>query len=324
MGPIPTYVSSPQSTTSATTYSALTFLVYIVATAVIIVLLIKYVKLDILLVLMEGFVVFISTTFLLFILMATAFPNASILYIIAIPAIVSIALIVAKNLRPKLRNLVAMTSSIGVGVIIGQNGFIFAYILMLFIAVYDYIAVFVTKHMLTLAKAASSNNLALLIGSSDIEAIPKSYVTAKDRAEFKKSVNMNDVKDPVLRDLIAKGAIPVMSQALLGTGDLAIPLMLTVSAYITFHNNLIAVIMILGGICGLVFTMNLLKTYKVALPAIPPLSAFINFSLAVAFLLVNTQVSWLWPLFLLIAIVTLAVLMRKLKQINRQTPTKGL
>ncbi len=254
MGPIPTYVSSPQSTTSATTYSALTFLVYIVATAVIIVLLIKYVKLDILLVLMEGFVVFISTTFLLFILMATAFPNASILYIIAIPAIVSIALIVAKNLRPKLRNLVAMTSSIGVGVIIGQNGFIFAYILMLFIAVYDYIAVFVTKHMLTLAKAASSNNLALLIGSSDIEAIPKSYVTAKDRAEFKKSVNMNDVKDPVLRDLIAKGAIPVMSQALLGTGDLAIPLMLTVSAYITFHNNLIAVIMILGGICGLVFT----------------------------------------------------------------------
>ncbi len=283
----------------------------------VIILLIKFVKANLLFILLEGFVVLFSTAFLLFILLSTMFPSANYLYVAVISAIATILLIVAKNYRPKLRNFIAITSSIGVGIVIGLNGFNLAYLLMLFIAVYDYVAVFITKHMLTLAKAVSERNLAFLIGSSDVEAIPKSYVTAKDRVDFKKSVNIRDVKDPTIKELIASGGIPIMSQVMLGTGDLAIPLMLTVSSYISFLNYIIPVMIILGSIAGLVFTMYLLKTYKVALPAIPPLFAFINLFLGAAFLIVKTADSGLWISFFVVSVVTLAVLMSKLRDINK-------
>ena len=75
----------------------------------------------------------------------------------------------------------------------------------------------------------------------------------------------------------------------LGTGDLALPLMLAVSAYISFLSYFAAVMIILGAASGMIFTMYLLKRYKVALPAIPPLFAFINLFLAVLFAINNVQ-----------------------------------
>jgi len=322
LSPVELYTAPAQTTSSFS--SALVYLLYIIVSAGLIILAFKFVKTNLLFVLLEGFVVLFATSFLLFILISTAFPNASYIYAGAVALIATASLIIAKNYRPRLRNLIAITSSIGVGVVIGLNGFNLAYLLMLLIAVYDYIAVFVTKHMLTLAKAVSERNLAFLIGSSDVEAIPKSYVTAKDRAEFKRNVNIRNVKDPVLKKLMAGGAIPVMSQVQLGTGDLAIPLMLAVSAYISFLNYIIPVMIILGSICGLVFTMYLLKRYKVALPAIPPLFAFINLFLGIAFLLFKTQETGLWISFFLVSVATLVILMYKLGQISQQNATKGL
>ncbi len=294
------------------------YLLYIIVFSAAIIIVFRFIKGNILFVLLEAFVVLFATAFLLFIVLATALPAVNYLYIALFSALVAIALIVAKNYRPKLRNLIAITSSIGVGVVIGLNGFNVAYLLMMFIAVYDYIAVFVTKHMITLAREVSSRNLAFLIGSSDIEAIPKKYTTQKDRADFRKSVDIKSVKDPVLKKLISSGAIPIVSQVQLGTGDLALPLMLTVSAYISFINYAIPVMIILGSISGLVFTMYLLKRYKVALPAIPPLFAFINLFLGLAFLLVKTSQTWLWAGFLAIAAATLAVLMSKLRRLASQ------
>lgn len=304
--------------TSSSLSSALIYLIYIIVIAAIILLVFKAVHGDILFILLEAFVVLFATAFLLFIILSTALPNVNYLYIGAFCAAATITLIVAKNYRPKLRNFIAITSSIGVGIVIGLNGFNLTYLLMLFIAVYDYIAVFVTKHMIALAKAVSSRNLAFLIGSSDVEVIPKRYTTQKDRADFKKSVNIRQVKDPVLKEQIAQGNIPMLSQVQLGTGDLAIPLMLTVSSYITFLNYTIPVMIITGSMFGLVFTMYLLKTYKVALPAIPPLFAFINLFLGIVFLATKTSEIGLWASFFLIFIVTLAILMYKLRQINRQ------
>ena len=309
---------------SSTLSSALIYVIYIVGIAIALVLLLKFINGNLLFVLLEGAVVFLATSSLLFIVLSSALPNANYLYIVAVSSIATILLIVAKNYRPKLRNLIAITSSIGVGIIIGVNGFNLAYLLMLFIAVYDYIAVFITKHMITLAKAVSAKNLAFLIGSSDVEAIPKGYSTAKDRADFKKNVKIKDVKDPVLRQLIEHGAIPVMSQVQLGTGDLALPLMLTVSAYVSFLNYIIPVMIIVGSVCGLVFTMHLLKKYKVALPAIPPLFAFINLFLGIAFLITKTQNSSLWINFFIVFVVTVAILISKLRSLNQIQTRKGL
>ena len=321
LGPVEVYAGPVQP---ASTFSqALLYLGYIIVTAAVIIIIFKFVRGNILFVLMEGFVVLFATAFLLFIVLSTIFPNANYVYILVFSAITTIILIIAKNYRPRLRNLIAITSSIGVGVVIGLNGFSLAYILMLLIAIYDYIAVFITKHMITLAKSVSEKNLAFLIGSSDIEAIPEKYVTKKDKAEFAKAVKVSEVKDPVIRDLIEKGIIPVVSQVQLGTGDLAIPLMLTVSAYITFLNFTVPVLIIIGSILGLVFTMYLLKRYKVALPAIPPLFAFINLFLAIAFLLVKTPESRLWPEFLAVSFATIVILMIKLNQLT-QTDSRKL
>ncbi len=307
---------------SASVSGAAIYLAYIVTTAIIIILLFRFVRGDILFVLLEGFVVLFATSFLLFIILTTLLPSTSYLYIGIACVLATILLIVAKNYRPGLRNFIAITSSIGVGVVIGQNGFYLAYLLMLFIAVYDYVAVFITKHMITLARAVSARNLAFLIGSSDVEAIPKEYVTAKDRAEFKKSVKMKDVKDPTMRELIAQGAVPVISQVQLGTGDLAIPLMLSVSAYVSFFNYMLPVSIVIGSIFGLIFTMYLLKTYRVALPAIPPLFAFINLFLGVVFLFAQPQNYSLALGFRLGFVITLTILMAKLNRIRGEEGAK--
>ncbi|MDE1859022.1 MAG: hypothetical protein KGH67_00670 [Candidatus Micrarchaeota archaeon] len=294
--------------------TAFGYIVYIIGTALVILLLIKVLHGDILFVLLEAIIVLFATSFLLFIILGTAFASVNYIYIAAISIIATLALIVAKNFRPKLRNLIAITSSIGVGVLIGLNGFYIAYLLTLFIAVYDYIAVFVTKHMITLARAVSERNLAFLIGSSDVEAMPKSYVTKKDRAEFAQNVDIKKIKDPVINYLIKTGGLPVISQVQLGTGDLAIPLMLTVSAYISFLSYSLPMMIILGSTFGMIFTMYLLKKYKVALPAIPPIFAFINLFLGIAFLATKPSNYSMWLDFFAVFVVTILILFSKLNQ----------
>ena len=263
--------------------------------------------------LLEAFVVFLSTAFLIWIVFSTALPAAGFYYTASAAAIITVMLIVAKNKRPRLRNLLAVTSSMGVGILIGFNGFTLAYALMLFIAIYDYIAVFITKHMITLAKEISSRNLAFLIGSNDVEAIPQRYMSSKDIRQFRKETKVQKVKDPVIRGLIRDGIIPTVSQVQLGTGDLAIPLMVTVSAFVSFLSYFAAVSVVIGSAFGMVFTMYLLKRYRVALPAIPPLFAFISLSLGIFFAVTDFSASMIWVGLLAIAALTIALLMSKLK-----------
>lgn len=251
-----------------------------------------------------------ATGFVLFAIFNTIFPSVNSIYLVVAAGAITLALIVAKNFHPKLRNLIAVTSSIGVGILIGFNGFYLAYFLMLLIAIYDYIAVFITKHMIAMAKEMSSRNLAFLISSTDVEALPKRYMSRNDVSDYRKQEGKN--KDPFVKDLLKKGIYPVVSQVQLGTGDLALPLMLAVSAYISFLSYFAAVMIILGAASGMIFTMYLLKRYKVALPAIPPLFAFINLFLAVLFAINNVQAYKIWLGFLIIFIVTLLALLNKL------------
>ena len=67
----------------------------------------------------------------------------------------------------------------------------------------------------------------------------------------------------------------------LGTGDLAMSLMLALSAYFTFFSYFTALTIVLGSTVGLVFAMYVSKRYKIALPAIPPLFAFSSIALAI-------------------------------------------
>ncbi len=293
---------------------ALFYIIYIIITAVVIILIFKFYRGRFLFSLLEAFVVLFATGFVIFAILGTIFQSANPYLILAISAVATALLIIEKNFTPKLRNFLAVTSSIGVGILIGFNGFALSYFLMLFIAIYDYIAVFITKHMVSMAKEMSSRNLAFLIGSSDVEAVPSSYLSKQEMRTLKKETKDPRIKDPLIKRLMKKGVYPLISQVQLGSGDLAIPLMVAVGAYISFASYFAAVMVVIGAAFGMLFTMYLLKKYKVALPAIPPLFAFINLSLAVLFMINDFGNIKLWLSFLMMFAAMSLLLLQKLRR----------
>ncbi|MEM3415764.1 MAG: presenilin family intramembrane aspartyl protease [Candidatus Micrarchaeaceae archaeon] len=269
-------VSSPAQT--------LWFAVYIILVALIMVLIIKLYKGEIIFRLIEGFVVIAASFFVFLLVLGYFAPNAVLPDSIAALAL-AVMLVLAKNKKPSLRNTTAVLASIGVGVVLGVSfGFDAAFALFIIIGIYDFVAVFVTKHMITLAKAVSSRNLAFLVSSTDVEAVSRGmFPSSKKVAQY-----INDVKkskNPVLNRLIKNGRIPIVSQIQLGAGDLGIPLMMEISTAAYFGSYFLGLAAIVGSASGLLFTMWVLKRYMKPLPAIPPILAFTSFAFAIAFYL---------------------------------------
>lgn len=74
------------------------------------------------------------------------------------------ALVAGKWLQPRLRNIVAGITSAGVGALLGVSlSIVPVLILMGLLAVYDVVAVFLTRHMITLAKEISKRELAFSV-----------------------------------------------------------------------------------------------------------------------------------------------------------------
>jgi presenilin-like A22 family membrane protease len=233
----------------------------------------------------EAYAIGLPSFYVFVIILTTIFPSDSLLIPMAVVSVVlAIALIAAKNKWPRLLNIAAMIASIGIGLLFGGIfGFLYSYILFALFTVYDYIAVFVTRHMQFMAKELANRNLAFLVGSSETEVIPSSHLSEKDRQEFKEKVAKEGISDPVIKKIVKKGNVPAVSRVALGTGDLAFPFIIVTGAYVSFRNTFIPLMVIVGATLGLVVTMQILKRYKVPLPALPPLFAFISLFLAICF-----------------------------------------
>ena len=96
--------------------------------------------------------------------------------------VLSIAVIAIKNIVPRTRNYVTILISAGVGLIWGYNfGFITTYILFAILAVYDVIAVFITKHMVTMANAMIGKNLTFMVQVGDVQARSIALCTEESR-----------------------------------------------------------------------------------------------------------------------------------------------
>ncbi|MDE1827744.1 MAG: hypothetical protein KGH65_01115 [Candidatus Micrarchaeota archaeon] len=274
------------SSTSAINSASQTFYYFgsIIIFALLLVLLIRFYKGELLFILLEALAVVLPSFFFFLIILGYLFPSADFNPLAAISILLAVLLIYAKNKRPSLRNAVVVISSIGLGVILGISfGFAAAFLFMGLIAIYDYVAVFVTKHMITFAKALSSRNLAFLISASDIEVESQSSLQGKYGAVYKKHlVEMRKIDNPTIQRLIKSGQIPIIAQIQLGAGDLGLPLMLAVSAYSVLANYFLSFVIILGGAAGLIATMLFLRKYMRPLPAIPPLFAFICIALGLA------------------------------------------
>ena len=162
----------------------------------------------------------------------------SVAFMLAI-LLVAVRIAIPKNIL--FRNASSIISVAGIGALIGISlGVVPVLIFLVLLSVYDFIAVFKTKHMVTLAKNISKKNLAFTF------AIP----SKKLKHQFE-----------------------------LGTGDMVMPLMFAVSVMsasalkgISYPNYLVPVTLILlGSLVGLLWTINYSsKHVGKALPALPP------------------------------------------------------
>ncbi len=267
--------------------NALFYIVYIVVFSVVLLLIFKVYKGKKLFVVFEGAIVLLSSFIVFSIIVAVLagsaqsgiFGSGSIWYFLAalIPAI---ALVVAKNRMPRLRNTTAIIASAGVGVALGLSfSFPLALVFMALLGVYDFIAVFITKHMIALGDMAVQNNLSFLIMVRETKAVPMSYLTPKEQKEYAKNKPALEKQGGLVDKLTRENMALMPAMTALGTGDLAVPLMLAVAAYKVNLNFVLSFVVVFGSVLGLMLNMLVLRRYKKALPAIPLLLAGIVIAL---------------------------------------------
>ncbi len=275
-----TYAQATSTQVITNVTSGFIYVGYIVVAAAVLLFLLKVYKGDKLFIILEAVLVFI-TSYFVFLVLTSILPFAEATLFVAwgtpiTPGLLisigaAIALIVAKNKYPRLRNTTAIIASVGVGFILGiAFGFFVAIIVMMVLALYDFIAVFITKHMVTMARAFSARNIAFLIGVNEVEAIPKSNFSSSEITTIEKEKNEIN-KIPILSKLYKENMLPAVARMELGNGDLAIPLMVSVAAYKVSLNFVLSFFVTFGAILGLFITSLILRKYKRPLPAIPPL-----------------------------------------------------
>ncbi len=279
-------VSSTQVASAPST--ALFLIVYIIAVTVVMILLMKfYIGVYRL---FEGFVIFVASAIVFSILLSELTSATVTMFGSAVPVafvaggVLGIALVVAKNMKPWLRNATAILASVGVGVALGADfGFIVALVLMALLAVYDFIAVFITKHMITLADAVQKQNLAFMVDVREVEAVPKGSLSAAELSQYNRELAAFKKAGGKMQEIHQKGMknmVPMVASVGLGTGDLAVPLMVAIAAYKVFLSFTLSMFVIFGAVIGLLLTMFILRRYKRALPAIPPLLFGIGIGIA--------------------------------------------
>ncbi len=138
---------------------SLFFFLYILATTAIVIALVKYLPKG--MKALELFVVFLGSEVLFEILFMYT-PNPTIPSVILALLVTYLRLVFPDKVWSI--NLGALTTILGVGPLIGASlGVIPSIILLAILAVYDYISVFKTKHMVTLAKGVMKENIALMM-----------------------------------------------------------------------------------------------------------------------------------------------------------------
>lgn len=217
------------------------FLLYVVITALIIVVVIKYLRwAAFLFKLLEFFMIFVASSVVFFVVLY----YFQIPYVYELTLLLSAGLALFKFLYPKIKNLTAIIASAAVGALFGFSfDIVPSLLLVALISLYDFAAVFVTKHMVYMAKELSKMDLSFSVSSRE-----RRYVKERKREE----------------ELSIE----------LGSGDMAIPLMLAVSAYKISFSLIDSLAVTFGTTIGLVLVLHYVTTRRVFLPALPPLCFF--------------------------------------------------
>ena len=151
---------------------------------------------------------------------------------------------------PQLKNAAAVMATAGVGTIFGISlGLVPLVIFLVLLSIYDFLAVFKTKHMVEMANFVVQKDLAFTVTAK----APPEHVGHKEQ------------------------------RIDLGTGDLAAPIMLEV-ATLTF-NPIASAFVFVGAVVSFWLFISLVYKKKMVLPALPPIVAGMLVALVIGFLI---------------------------------------
>lgn len=216
-------------------------IVYILAMTAVLILLIKYWIFFIKII--EAFAIFFTSLITFTILVPVWY----------FPFVLAGALTAWKMLRPSIlsQNAAIMLSTAGAGAIIGASlGITPILLFILFLSIYDFVSVFITKHMVYMAKAITKQPTAF---------------TAAVPHKFKKPTTTFAIPGKPV-----KQRIHVFQ---LGGGDLAIPLTFSISVLSAYALTNALFVTAGSAIALLLLIMFAIKRPGRALPALPPICA---------------------------------------------------
>lgn len=228
--------------------NAVLFITYMLVGAVIMVVLIRFLKLHNMLFKGMEFVMIAtasSIVFYAFLRLALGYGESTLLGIV-----MGLAFSAFRLFRPLMKNAAAILATAGVGVIFGISlGLVPVVLFLILLSIYDYLSVFTTKHMVELANFVVQKDLAFTVTAR-----------APPPAPGEKEQRMD-----------------------LGTGDMVAPIMLEVSA-LTFSPAATAFVFA-GAVLSLGIFLFLVWKKKMILPALPPIVFGMLVSLLAGFLL---------------------------------------
>ncbi|MEW6748665.1 MAG: presenilin family intramembrane aspartyl protease [Candidatus Micrarchaeota archaeon] len=243
------YVTSLVVTTdSDDPMNAVFFTIYILLGAASMLLLIRlFGKLPILIRIMEFMLISSSSSIVIyaFLRFVAGFEISTLGAIL-----IALAFSGAKMLYPRLKNAAAVMATAGVGVIFGISlGLVPLVLFLILLSIYDFLSVFLTRHMVEMAEFVVKKDVAFTITARAPPPVPGAPEQRLD----------------------------------LGTGDMIAPIMLEVSA-LSF-NPVATVFVFVGAVVSLGLFLLLVFRKKMVLPALPPIVLGMIVSLMIGFLL---------------------------------------
>lgn len=226
--------------------SAFYMLFYVLLGAFFMFILIKFYKGNFLFMLIEFSVVSFASSIVFYALIRPFIQGAPELPIV-LAIFMGLILATLKLKFSELRNLVAVLSTAGAGALFGFFlTFPAALLFLVLLSIYDYIAVFKTKHMVKMAQSISKKEMSFVITSKQM--------TMAGEIGFE-----------------------------LGTGDMLMPIVLEVSGFQL--NPTYSIIIFISSIFALLALFILLSRKKTTLPALPVIAFFNIIFLISAFFL---------------------------------------
>ncbi len=230
--------------------NAVCFIGYILFGAVMIILVARFYKGVVLFKLLE-LVVIVSASTIVFFTIGISLLSLGFVKSILFGAAAGIAVGAAKFFTARAKNTAAIISSAGVGALFGFSlGFLPTVLFVILLSIYDYIAVFKTKHMIEMARELSTRQLSFAVTA---KSLPKRKPKEKREQYVDRAMQEGERLD-------------------LGTGDLSVPVMISVSAFSLGASGLVySLAVAAGSTLAIYMLLRFVSKQKVFLPALPPI-----------------------------------------------------